>query len=721
MSEDQPPECTGLAPLDAKEDTVWLKKKDKQEEPTIRFIKVAPHLSEMEHISWSMDDLGVSDDRSSNENAKIPEAVNANANGAVNAKPVDMHNSNDKLIDVIDNATSIDETMDYKLIDVNHKPKRQLDHSNESILKATKDNQIDTPGYGSSGFSNTVMASSNDLNTAISVDIQKQETKPGDMAKCINIPVSTMSASNKHEVQNPNDKENRSQMETPKQRPSSAIKKNAWAAVPRQLKPQEINNDQEKTNIMVSHGEEPDSMIKKNAWAALPCDKSEEIVKDQEKPELAECQKEEADPSKAGSKAYENSARGKEQERPKSAESQSQEIKPIKPHSKSAKARPNAAFKRKPWTDIPEEFRSKDPVSGGESSDGTLGRGCTDANSDDEKVKLKPDKNSHLFKEQSSAATTQNVAASQMISQKHIQQDDSEASGDEDERTGLMDKHKLQEMTRMQNALSDPQTTNTPSKRQQVALEAKQVHEAYEEAKNSLYLHERTLLGLEYPHFTWNGGSAEIYIPSNLKVPKKIEYIRNKIEKLKAEKEALKAKKNAVHNDAYTVRKKKLSRLLSSIGMETSCVAPVITDLGPPPADGVYNIDQEAAASARNMLASYDERDKDIGVIYSDTRRDIQVYTEVIRRLKLGYSDQDLMGIQIPTEFTTVKEKTDYLNFKIQELRVDKKDIKKQRATLQKERKMVEQGKLSKISHGMKNKIFCKDVDTSKTLTRNNQ
>ena len=77
------------------------------------------------------------------------------------------------------------------------------------------------------------------------------------------------------------------------------------------------------------------------------------------------------------------------------------------------------------------------------------------------------------------------------------------------------------------------------------------------------------------------------------------------------------------------------------------------------------------------------ERDKDLGVKYSDYKRNIQVFEEVKRRVKHGFQERELMGVDIPFYCTTLKEKTKYLSHRIKSYKKKKEKVWKVRGKLQ--------------------------------------
>ena len=93
-------------------------------------------------------------------------------------------------------------------------------------------------------------------------------------------------------------------------------------------------------------------------------------------------------------------------------------------------------------------------------------------------------------------------------------------------------------------------------------------------------------------------------------------------------------------------------------------------------------IAKEQALKGRLLSAQIhlaDMCDKEQAAKYADLKNTIQFYAEEIRRIRRGYSEETLLGIDIPMEFQSVKQKTKYLSAQIQSFRKEKKSVQKER------------------------------------------
>ena len=105
---------------------------------------------------------------------------------------------------------------------------------------------------------------------------------------------------------------------------------------------------------------------------------------------------------------------------------------------------------------------------------------------------------------------------------------------------------------------------------------------------------------------------------------------------------------------------------------------------------------QVAAAMAMDAK-EIDAKDKVLAKQLLKLDWDIKFHDEEIRRLRSGKpkTKKDLIGVKIPAEFTTVKQKTEYLKQQIKEFQATKKEVKKERDIIAKARKMKKNGKQS--------------------------
>ena len=211
--------------------------------------------------------------------------------------------------------------------------------------------------------------------------------------------------------------------------------------------------------------------------------------------------------------------------------------------------------------------------------------------------------------------------------------------------------------------------------RQRALLNLKRAEDEYMHVMKTVGMHERAKKVLHMEWVTGINATTQTTMPQDAKKYKKMKnHLSIKIKELKVKEKQLKKKYDKAEKCLKKITEKEVRTIRmgwrpQSFGDKYMSFMSTFKSRQRTPRYNPTLTDDEE-------IEVCEEVDKNLGVLYSDAKRNVQIYEEVKRRLQ--QHSKDLMGVEIPTQFVTSKQKNSYLDFKIEKFREQKRRLKKE-------------------------------------------